>query len=329
MFTAERLPRDRWAAAIVSGPQAGAEGSIVQEVRARDIPLTIEPSLVREPHPLRDPIAFVRLMRFIKKNKFDIVHTHSSKAGFLARWAAHFARVPIIVHTVHGWGFHDAQPGYVQALYVFLEKITERITDRLIVVADSDRDKGLAAGIGRPGKYQTIRSAIDIGSYAHPQRDARTMKAELGIPEDRKVVCSVTRLSPQKDPLTMIDVAGRVCEARSDVHFLIVGDGPTRGELEHAIRRGELGDRVTLTGLRRDIPELLGCSDVFVLTSLWEGLPRVFLQAMAAGLPVVATRTGGSASRWAGSGHGLSRHGRAQSSAPSPPRPRPPGTSGG
>jgi glycosyltransferase involved in cell wall biosynthesis len=257
------------------------------------VKLTIEPTLMRELHPIKDVLALYKLTRFMKREGFAVVHTHSSKAGIVGRWAARFAGVPVIVHTVHGWGFHDRQPAWLRWLYVVLERITAPLTDRLIVVAESDRDTGLRERIGTREKYTTIRSAIDVDFYATPRADVAALRMELGIPDGRRVICSVTRLSQQKDPLTLIRTAGQVCARRDDVHFLVVGDGPLRGVVEREVDRANLRERVTLAGLRRDVPDLLGCADIFLLTSLWEGLPRVFLQAMAAGLPIVATRTGG------------------------------------
>lgn len=295
MLVADMLDPARFDASVISGPQTGPEGSLIEAVRARGVPLTIEPALVREINPAKDLLAFVRLIRFIRRGRYDIVHTNSSKAGILGRWAARIAGVPIVVHTVHGWAHNDRQHPLVRRFYVFLEQLTQHITDRLIVVSPRNTEKGLADGIATPEKYITIRSGIELNRFRQPVRPREAVRAELGIPPDAAVVGMVTRLSPQKAPLDFVKAVARVTERRPDVHFVVVGDGPLRAEVEAQVAAGGLVDRFHLTGLRCDVPDLLHSFDIFALTSLWEGLPRVLTQAMAAGLAIVATAVDGNA----------------------------------
>ncbi len=293
MLTAALLDPERYAVDVVSGPQTGPEGSLIEEVRARGIPLTIEPALRREINPPKDSLALIRLARFIRRGRYTIVHTHSSKAGILGRWAARLAGTPVIVHTVHGWGHHERQHPLVRRFYILLERATARITAKLIVVSPRNTQKGLADSIGTPEKYVTIRSGIELDRFLHPTRSRETVREELGIPPHVPVVGTVTRLSPQKAPLDFVIAAAGVAEKRPAVHFVIVGDGPLRAEVEAEIAARSLTDRVHLTGLRRDVPDLMHSFDIFALSSLWEGLPRVLPQAMAAGLPIVATAVDG------------------------------------
>ena len=295
MLTAVLLDPSRCAVDVVSGPQTGSEGSLIEEFRTRDIPLTIEPALVREINPLKDLLALFRLTRFIRRGRYTIVHTHSSKAGILGRWAAFLAGTPVIVHTVHGWGHHDRQYPLVRRSYILLERVTQRITDKLIVVSPRNIEKGLADGIGTPEKYITIRSGIELDRFRRPSRSREDVRAELGIPVDSAVVGTVTRLSPQKAPLDFLDAAAHVAAQQPNVHFVIVGDGPLRADVEAQVVTLKLTERIHLTGLRRDVPDLLHSFDIFALSSLWEGLPRVLPQAMAAGLPIVATAVDGNA----------------------------------
>jgi glycosyltransferase involved in cell wall biosynthesis len=295
MLTAALLDADRHAVAVGCGPQTGPEGSLIPEVRERGIPLTILPSLVREVNPLKDMAALVALVRLIRRGRYDVVHTHSSKAGILGRWAAYLAGAPVIVHTVHGWGHHDRQHPLVRHLYIVLEQLTQRITDRLIVVSPRNIQKGLADGIATSEKYVTIRSGIDLERFWQPSRPPEAVRGELGIPLRVPVVGTVTRLSPQKAPLDFVTVAAQVAAQRQDVHFVLVGDGPLRPDVEAQVSALGLTARVHLTGLRRDVPDLMHSFDVFALTSLWEGLPRVLPQAMVTGLPIVATAVDGNA----------------------------------
>jgi glycosyltransferase involved in cell wall biosynthesis len=295
MLTAALLDPERYAVDVVSGPQTGPEGSLIGEVRQRGIPLTILPDLVREISPLHDLKALFKLARLARRNRCDIIHTHSSKAGILGRWAGWMAGVPIIVHTVHGWGHTDRQRPFVRSIYIVLEKLTQRITDRLVVVSPRNTEKGLADGIATPDKYVTIRSGIELDRFLRPSRSRAETRAELGIPPDVPVMGTVARLSLQKAPLDFVAAAAIVADAIPQAHFVFVGDGPLRDQTEAAIEEAGLTTRFHLTGLRRDVPELLTTFDVFALSSLWEGLPRVLPQAMAAGLPMVATAIDGNA----------------------------------
>lgn len=295
MLTAALLDKQRFHADVISGPQTGPEGSLIDEVRRRDIPLTILPDLVREIRPIHDLKALLALGRLARQGRYDIIHTHSSKAGILGRWAGWMARVPIIVHTVHGWGHHDRQHPLVRRFYILLERTTQHITDRLIVVSPLNIQKGLSDGIATPDKYVTIRSGIDLDRFMRPSRSRAEVRAELGIPLDVPVMGTVARFSPQKAPLDFVAAAAAVASAVPQAHFVFVGDGPLRDQAEAAIAEAGLAARFHLTGLRRDVPELLTALDVFALSSLWEGLPRVLPQAMAAGLPIIATAIDGNA----------------------------------
>jgi glycosyltransferase involved in cell wall biosynthesis len=180
-------------------------------------------------------------------------------------------------------------------MFVALEQITARITDKLIVVSPLNTEKGLADHIATPDKYVTIRSGIDLDRFGNPGRPRHEVRRELGIPSNVPVVGTVTRLSDQKAPLDFVAAAGTVAERRPDVHFVVVGDGPLRDDVEAEIAARHLSGSIHVTGLRRDVPDLMHSFDVFALSSLWEGLPRVLPQAMAAGLPIVATAVDGNA----------------------------------
>jgi glycosyltransferase involved in cell wall biosynthesis len=230
----------------------------------------------------------------MRHGRYQIVHTHSSKAGVLGRVAAKMARVPVIVHTVHGWSFHQQLTPRKLRFYVALEKIGDWCGHAAILVAEQDRAKGLAQGI-RAADYVVIRSGIELDRFGHPQVAPAEMRQQLGIPSDALVVGSVTRLSPQKAPLDLIDAFGHIQRQFPHAWFVVVGDGPLRPDVEARIQQLGLGDRLILTGLRRDVPELMAAFDIFVLSSLWEGLPRVLPQAMATGLPIVCTAADGTA----------------------------------
>jgi glycosyltransferase involved in cell wall biosynthesis len=278
---------------ILSGPETGAEGELHSECTRRDVRVVIEPGLVRRVAPHLDLAVIGRLVSFIRNGRYDVVHTHSSKAGILGRIAARLARTRVIIHTVHGWGFHRRQAAHEFSGYVALERWCARMCDALVVVGEADRAEGLALGIGRPAQYRLIRSGIEIEAYRDVNITRDEARRRIGLPLGAFVVGSVARLSEQKAPLDLIAAFEPLAAAIPDAHLVIVGDGPLRAQVERRLSERGLTARVHLMGLRGDVPELLRAFDVFALASRWEGLPRVFPQAMAAGLPIVATRVAG------------------------------------
>lgn len=295
LYTAERLNPRRWKAEVMCGPQTGSEGSLIEEARQRGIPLTIDPHLVRQVSPLNDFRSLAHQVRWYRSRGFTIVHTHSSKAGILGRLAARLAGTPVIVHTVHGWSFHDYMSPAVRRIYIALERWGARCSDAIIVVTERDIEKGLRAGIGRPEQYHHIRSAIPLEEFEPARVDRRRARQAAGLPEHAVVIGNVGRFSSQKNPLDWVRAAGVVGRAHPGVHFLLVGDGPLRPQVEAALIEEGIAERTHLPGLRRDVINWMAAMDIFLLSSLWEGLPRVLPQAMAMGLPVIANRADGTA----------------------------------
>ncbi len=293
MYTAAMVDNTRFDVCIVSGSQTGSEGSLIDEVHTKEIPLTIIPELVREINPLKDGAALWKMIKMMKDERYLIVHTHSSKAGVLGRIAAKIAGVPIIIHTIHGWSFHEHMQLWRKWLFVCLEKMVTKFSDCLIVVAEVDIYKGLKEGIGEPETYQLIRSAIPISIFNPDLFDSNLVRRQLGFPVDVPILGNVGRFSPQKNPLDWVKVASTVSRVIPDCHFLLVGDGPLRHEVEIVFEKLGLLNHCVFTGLRRDVPQMMAAMDIFLLTSLWEGLPRVIPQCMAMGLPIVAYRTDG------------------------------------
>ena len=246
-------------------------------------------------NPLKDVLALGTIYHFIRQNNIDIVHTHSSKAGIIGRWAGKLAGVGNIVHTVHGWSFHDYQNPFMYRFSVFLEILTGKITDKFIVVSNYDKEKGLSRHIGKSNNYQLIKYSINFEEFKKsPDSSIRNgIRKELGIKENTPLVGMVSCLKPQKSPLDYIRVAALVSKAHPEVKFILVGDGILRKKVEYLIERYSLKEKITLLGWRKDISALLSAMDIFVLTSLWEGLPVIVLEALISQKPVVITDTGG------------------------------------
>jgi glycosyltransferase involved in cell wall biosynthesis len=254
------------------------------------------PELIREINPLMDMRALLKIwgiLRDLKKmDSTMIVHTHSSKAGILGRWAARFAGADVIIHTIHGFGFHDHQPSLFRTFVIFLEKFSAMITDKLIAVSKANIKKGVDVGIFPSHKTILIRSGIEIEAFTGVRVKKAQKKKELGVDVKLPLATMVGCLKPQKAPLDYVEVAYMVLQEK-DAHFILVGDGALREKVEKRVDELGLGKRFKLLGWRRDIPEILAATDIFILTSLWEGLPRVLPQAMVMGIPIVATKVDG------------------------------------
>jgi glycosyltransferase involved in cell wall biosynthesis len=293
MLSCALMDRERFTSEIVCGPETGAQGSLHDACRARGVSLFVEPALVRRPQPALDALVLLRLAARMRRGRYDVVHTHSSKAGIVGRIAARLAGTPVVVHTAHGWAFSREDPPRTRAMWIQLERFCARLCHSIVVVAKADRERGLGAGVGRPAQYELIRSGIEVERYRDTPVDRAEARARIGVPDRAFVVGSVAQLNRQKSPLDLVAGFARLAASRPDAHLVLVGDGPDRAQVERGVARAGLAERVHLLGQRMDVPQILPAFDVFALASRWEGLPRVFPQAMAAGLPVVATRVDG------------------------------------
>jgi glycosyltransferase involved in cell wall biosynthesis len=235
----------------------------------------------RRINPLRDLAGLVELVLLVRRERPLILHASSSKAGVLGRLAAFLARVPIRIFTVHGWAF-SAYSGLASFLYRVADRAVCSLTTVTICVSENERAAGVAAGTCRAGRTVVIRNAVDVATSPRARHEAATPR-----------LIAVGRLKPPKDCLTLVRALAALPPGSFEA--LIVGEGPDREVLEAETRRLGLAERVRLTGERRDVPELLATSDVFVLSSASEGLPVSVLEAMAAELPVVASAVGGMA----------------------------------
>ncbi|MGE5197961.1 MAG: glycosyltransferase family 4 protein, partial [Deltaproteobacteria bacterium] len=268
------------------------EGLLAKE--ASSIPgLTLKRSrwLERQINPVKDIFALIEIFIFIIKNRVDIVHTHSSKAGILGRLAAGLAKTRIIIHTVHGWSFNDYQLRGRRLFFIWLERVAAAFTDKFIVVSNYDRLKGLHNGIGTQDRYIIVRYGIDREEPATKASDA--IRKELKITPEDLIVTMVSCLKPQKSPKDFLRLASLVVNKLSNVKFVLAGDGILRATVEDMIDRSSLRPNVILLGWRTDISRILSATDIFVLTSLWEGLPIALLEGMSCAKPVIATDTGG------------------------------------
>jgi glycosyltransferase involved in cell wall biosynthesis len=279
---------------------AGRGGILDDEARAIDgVSLHHDENLVRPVDPLRDLRCLGSLARLIgdlrrRSRGPMVVHTHSSKAGVLGRWAAWIAGAEVRVHSIHGFGFHDALPWNARMAFRTAERVTAPITHAFCPASEANRRVAERLGLLRAGQPAVVLpEAIEASQYEPKPQDAIVVREELGIGTNTPLVGMIACFKPQKAPLDFIRACARVAAVHHSAHFFVAGDGVLRPEVEAEIGSLGLEARMHLLGWRRDVRRLLGAADVLVLTSLWEGLPRVVLQAMAAAKPVVATRVDG------------------------------------
>jgi len=281
---------DHYEVELATGPAIGPEGSMVEEAKEKGIKLTIIPHMRREINFFGDLLAFIELYLLIRKGKYTIVHTHSSKAGILGRLAAKIAGVKIIVHTVHGLPFFEYQNRFLNFFYVLCEKFTALFTDKLISVCGAMARKATAAGVAKPDKFTTIYSGIELEHYFNNYISIGENQKELNLDPHGQVVGNISRLFDFKGHNYLLEAASRVVEVFPQTKFLLVGDGILRERLMRQAKDLKISDNVIFTGLveRKEVPKLISVMDVVVHTSLREGLPRVLPEALAMAKPVIA-----------------------------------------
>lgn len=274
---------------LLSGPSEGREGSLLQRMKNPGFAVMESPLFVREVSPLTDLRAIYWLADFLKKERFDVIHTHSSKAGIVGRIAGRMAGVPLVVHTIHGLAFGPYDSFLKNQLYIRAERFAAKRCDRIYSVAQAMIDQCLAAKIGRPEQFKVVYSGMELERFLEAKPDA-ALRSELGIPADSRVVGAVARLFPRKGYEDFFPVAAQVAQACPDVRFLIMGDGPGRTAYEKMTEELGIRDRVIFAGLVSPdrIAEYIALTDVVAHFSLKEGLPRVAVQALAEAKPVVA-----------------------------------------
>jgi len=257
------------------------------------------PNLIRELSPRKDIAALndlVKIFREIGKEGKFLVHTHSSKAGILGRLAARLAGANRIIHSIHGFGHSHHPNTLVRKVLWGAEKVASYCTDGFTGDSSANLVQGKEQSLIGKIPHGVVYCGVDTEEFKCLDPDdsqLQTLREELSIPREHHIILNISCLKPQKDPITYVEVAQRVLQEHPNTTFLLAGDGELRGELESTIENMGIQSSVRLLGWRRDIPGLLALSDLMVLTSLWEGLPQSFGQAMATGTPIVATRVDG------------------------------------
>ncbi len=291
LFTVENLDNDRFDPYLLSNPRGILNGDAQKTLRERF--LTV-PSLVRPLSPLDDLKALFQIRNMVRSLNPEIVHTHSSKAGILGRWAAKLsAREVKLVHTVHGFAFSPFHGRFSNTVYKTLERLTAPITDLFLFVTDEDRKEAERLGLLKRSSWAIVRSIVGVERFRQAASRRKELREKMGIPLSTPVIGGLFPFKPQKDPLGFIEIANLVHQRLPQALFLVGGDGVLRREMERLIEELGLREWVRLLGWQERAEEFLPLCDTLLLPSLWEGLPQVLVQAMACNTIPVASSVNG------------------------------------
>ncbi len=228
--------------------------------------------------------ALFSIVTYLRRESIDVLHTHSTEAGIVGRWAAQLAGTPIVIHEIHGDPISEEYNPLFNEFLKRLEQTSAMITDRLIIKSPTLKRTFLDRGIGEPTQYELIYHGVELDRFCNKINDANREEPVtfvfIGRVEDSKGVF---------DLLSAFDQAQDKCK----IDLKIVGDGPQLDEFVSVVNNRNLDDSVSVLGYRDDVSAILSQSDVFVLPSYREGTPRVITEALAAGLPVIASNVGG------------------------------------
>ena len=287
----EQLERFGYAATLVLGPES--EGPTVEAARRRGCRVVELDGLVREVSPARDVAAVVQLYRLFRRARPQIVHTHTSKAGFVGRLAARLAGVPAVIHQPHGHIFYGYWSRRRTAMFVALERVAARWTDTLVALTPREIAENLERGIGRAAQYAVVPSPVPIEALRASAPSRAAARAGLGLAPDVYVVAGVGRLVPIKGFDLLVAALPELIARVPGAQVLLIGDGVERGALEAQAAALGVAARLRMSGAGSDVIGLLPAADVLAAPSRNEGMGRVLVEALALGLPVVGTRVGG------------------------------------
>lgn len=274
---------------LIAGPETGPEGSLWDKAEAAGCELVRVGSLRRAVRPWSDWQAARELRRLFGRMQPEVVHTHSSKAGILGRWAAAQSGIPVVVHTIHGMSFNRTQGRITQMLYRGLERRAAKYTTAFVAVADAMVDQAVAAGIAPRGRFVTIRSGMETDRFVPDADLRRRHRAEWGVTDADVVVGTIARLFVNKgyEEIMAAMPSGVAHEPR--LRFVWIGDGAHRARYERRLEAMGLRDRVRMLGLVHpdEVASSINGFDIVLHASRWEGLPRAVVQGLLTEVPAV------------------------------------------
>ncbi len=293
LLTAAMADRQRYEVHVAAGPRPGAPSPLEQRAQQAEIRWIDVPDLCRAIRPLRDLRALLQLLRIVRNGRYDVVHTHTSKAGLLGRLAAWFGRVPCVIHTPHGHVFYGYYGPIISRFFVLLERLAARLCSRIVTLTERGARDHVEYGVAGPDKFAVVHSGIAFPEQSSWHQERDRLRAEWGIAAEATVIGTLGRLTAIKGQADLIVAFAELTEGGTDRWLLLVGDGEERAALEELATRCGVGDRLVWAGWRDDVYAALAAMDIFALPSINEGMGKALVEAMFVGLPCVATRVGG------------------------------------
>ncbi len=288
------LNPERYETHLISGQETADEGNMLHLAEEKNVSPSIIPRLGRKLNPIGDLSTLWRLIRLFRRERPDIVHTHTAKAGTIGRIAAILARVPIIIHTFHGHVLHGYFGSLETIIYCMIERILAYFSKSIITVSEQCRTDILNLGIGSPDKVQTIPLGLELDRFAEPIPNARQeLRDKYNIPQDAFVTGMIARMVPIKRHQDLFNAIPIVLQSHPDAYFLIVGDGECRANLDALAEELNITHRCIFAGFHHDLDRIYKAVDLVVLTSANEGLPVAIIESLSSGISVVSTRVGG------------------------------------
>jgi glycosyltransferase involved in cell wall biosynthesis len=279
---------------LVCGTENAGEQSLMDFAFSQGIkPVVISEMVAEASLKPCDVKALYKLYWMIRRERPDIVHTHTAKAGFLGRLAARLAKVPVIIHTYHGHILHGYYGPLKTNLLRRMEKTLAHITDCIIAVSAEVKRELVTYGVSSSERIVVIPLGLELEPFLNCAARRGELRRELGIDDGAPLVGIVGRIVPIKNHRLFLDASLMAANQNPQVRFVIVGDGPIRAEMQRYAYELGMADRVIFVGWRRDLQRIYADLDVLVLSSINEGTPVSAIEAMAAGCPVAATRVGG------------------------------------
>lgn len=289
LYSVNNLPKKEFETYLLCGKGASLDAHAKKEVKN----LFFIPSLVRQINPIKDLLAFKQIITTLKQINPDIVHTNCPKAGILGRIAAKVFTKAKVVHTTHGFVFYEGQNIIKKYFYIFIERFASLFADKMIFVSQRDLQTALKYQITSKKKAVLIRAGVEVKTKENISVNKEKYFKEFNLKQDTKIILQTANLKPEKAPLESVKIAQIVCQKYPKAVFLYTGEGPLRKETETLIKQFKLENNFKLIGERKDIDKLLAIADVFMLTSVREGLPMALLEALFMQVPAVCYDVGG------------------------------------
>jgi glycosyltransferase involved in cell wall biosynthesis len=287
------LPTSEYSTLLLGGAIDEGEFNKLEELLAKGFRVACVTQMRRDINLINDTLALIALYRIIRRERPQIVCTHTAKAGAIGRTAAVLAGVPLIFHTFHGHAFKGYFSRPTTLIFLMIERILARFTSRIVAISPSQlKELTEKYHVASAGRFQVVRLGFELESFFRLRRDVE-LKHRLGVAEEGILIGVVGRLVPIKNLAVALNIIKELAAKDKRFHLCFIGDGPERSALAALRQTLNIEPHVHFTGWMRNMMEVYAGIDLLLLTSLNEGTPVTIIEAMAADIPVISSRVGG------------------------------------